>query len=204
MKILIILGSTREGRVGDKVAEWVVEKSRELNGVEFEFIDLRDWRLPYYDEPRHPSMVKLGECPENHVDDWKLKVKEADGYLVVTPEYNHGYPAVLKSALDYPYNEWNKKPIGFVSYGGLAGGARAVEQLRQVSIELQMVPIKDSVAIPAIKEKIDGAKFLNNERNDENLETVFDELIWWAKALKRARLESRKESLLSQQSSAIV
>jgi NAD(P)H-dependent FMN reductase len=194
MKILVILGSTREGRVGDKVAQWVMEKTKNVDSVEFEFVDLRDLKLPYYNEPAHPSMVEEDNYADDRICNWIDKVREADGFLIVTPEYNHGYPAVLKTALDYPYIEWNKKPVGFVSYGGLAGGARAVEQLRLVSIELQMAPIRDTVVIPGIGEFVEEKGFKNNERFDKTLGEVFEQLIWWGTILKSAREDETQKT----------
>ncbi len=187
MKILIILGSTREGRNGDKVASWVVEQSKKIEGVKFELIDLKDWILPYYNQQKHASMLQKGDCGDDHIDEWIAKVDDADGFLIITPEYNHGYPAVLKTALDYPYKQWSKKPVGFVSYGGLAGGARAVEQLRQVAIELRMAPTRDSVVIPGIYELVDETGFKNNERFDNTLKETFEDLLWWARVLKKGR-----------------
>ena len=118
------------------------------------------------------------------------KIEKADGFIIVTPEYNHGYPAVLKNMLDYIYNEWNKKAIGFVSYGSV-GGARSVEQLRQVAIELQMAPIRQSIHIPTqlffdiIMKKIDISNPFESLK--PQADSFFDQLIWWTNALKNAR-----------------
>ncbi|HTX19838.1 MAG TPA: NAD(P)H-dependent oxidoreductase, partial [Bacteroidota bacterium] len=109
-------------------------------------IDLRDWQLPMYDEPISPVSNK-GIYTNPIGRKWADKIGEADGYIIVTPEYNHGYPAVLKNAIDWVFQEWRRKPVGFVSYGNL-GGARVIEQLRQVVIELQMLPIRNAVHIP--------------------------------------------------------
>jgi len=135
IKVKVILGSTREGRFGEQPANWIVEEAKRLNDVEVELLDLRSYPMPFYDEPKSPSTTK-GIFPNEVIANWAKKIDEGDAFIIVTPEYNHGYPAVLKNALDYIYYEWNKKPVGFVSYGGV-GGARVVEQLREVTIELQ-------------------------------------------------------------------
>jgi NAD(P)H-dependent FMN reductase len=141
-RILVILGSTREGRVGERVAHWLLRQLDGQQAAAFELVDLRDYPLPIYEGPS-------GERRGATVQRWADKVAAVDGYVVVTPEYNHGYPAALKSALDHAYDEWNRKPVAFVSYGGHAAGYRAVEQLRLVAVELQMVPIREQVAIQA-------------------------------------------------------
>ena len=143
--IHIILGSTRQGRFGDRVASWFMAHADARADMSAELVDLRDWPLPFFDQPVPPMMGSYNDPLQQA---WAAKVAEADGYVIVTPEYNHGYPAVLKNALDHLYAEWNGKPVGFVGYGGSGGGIRAVEQLRQVVIELAMVPIRSQVAIP--------------------------------------------------------
>ena len=145
MKIQVILGSTRQGRVSEKIGAWVMEQAKSIPDVEFELLDLRDYQLPFFDEPVSPSMLKEPYTnPE--AAKWTQKIAEGNAYLIITPEYNHGYTAVLKNALDYVYKQWNGKKIGFVGYGTL-GAARGIEQLRQVVIELQMIPIRNAVHI---------------------------------------------------------
>lgn len=145
MKIQVIVGSTRQGRVGEKVATWVMEQTKKVAGAEFELLDLRDYPLPFFDESVSPSSIKE-PYTNPAVVKWTKKISEGNAYLVITPEYNHGYPAVLKNALDYVYKEWAGKKIGFVGYGTV-GAVRAIEQLRQVVIELQMIPVKAAVHI---------------------------------------------------------
>src|SRR5665213_2869794 len=154
IKIQIIMGSTRQGRFVEQPAKWIFEKAKMQEGIEVELIDLRDWPLPFFDEAVSPSMNK-GNYTNELAAKWAKKVGEADGYIIVTPEYNHGYPGVLKNAIDYVYGEWNNKPVGFVSYGGVAGGTRSVQQLRQVAIELQMVPIRNGIHIPMYWTQLD-------------------------------------------------
>ncbi len=146
IKIQIIIGSTREGRFSDKPARYMHTELVKREGVEAELIDLRDWPLPFFDQSMTPS-YKTAPYPHEIVERWAAKVGEADGYIIVAPEYNHGYPAVLKNALDWVYKEWNHKPVGFVSWGSV-GGARAVEQLQQGVNELSMVAIRPAIHIP--------------------------------------------------------
>jgi NAD(P)H-dependent FMN reductase len=179
-QILIILGGTREGRVGETVARWLMRSLAGWTEAEFELIDLRDYPLPVYEGPS-TRRRDVG------VRRWANKVASADGYIVVTPEYNHGYPAALKSALDHAYREWNRKPIAFVSYGGHAAGYRAVEQLRLVSVELQMVPIREQVGIQAPWEAFDAQGELTRPGAEEAVGRMVDDLLWWARALRQAR-----------------
>lgn len=144
-KIKIILGSSREGRNGGKVADWFLKQAQAVaTDLEFELVDLKNWPIPFFDNPGSPAM---GAELKGIVVDWAKKMAEADGYIIVTPEYNHGYPAVLKNALDVIYKEWNHKPVSFVSYGAVSGGIRAVEQLKQVVLELKMIPLHEEVNI---------------------------------------------------------
>src|SRR5436305_2722937 len=146
MKIHVIVGSTRQNRISEKPARWIYEHVQTKPELDGELLDLRDYPLPLVDEPTAPIHLQ-GKYSDERVQLWAQKVAEADGYIVVSPEYNHGYPAVLKNAFDVIYPEWNNKPIGFVSYGTL-GGARVVEQLRLVAVELQMVPIQRALHLP--------------------------------------------------------
>src|SRR3989338_7769486 len=189
MRVLIIVGSVRHGRFSKRVADWVFEEAKKRNEFEVELVDLIDFPLPFFEEAFSPLMAKEPYLNEN-VRKLSVKVEGADSFIVVTPEYNHGYPAVLKNMFDYIYREWNKKSIGFVSYGSV-GGARSVEQLRQVAIELQMAPIRQSVHIPT-QLFFDIIMGKNNDENPfDNLksqaDSFLDQLIWWTKALKVAR-----------------
>ncbi len=184
----VILGSTRRGRFSDKPGKWILEEAQKKEGVEAELVDLRDYPLPFFDEPMGPAGLQ-GKYSSDIAVQWAKKIAEADAYIIAAPEYNHGYPAVLKNALDYAYNEWNNKPVGFVSWGGVAG-ARAVEQLREVAIELQMAPIRNAVHIPSFWALLDEKENLKEGALDPFKDTAgkfLDQLIWWAKALKNAR-----------------
>jgi NAD(P)H-dependent FMN reductase len=186
LKIQVIMGSTRQGRFGEKPAKWIFEELKKKENVEAELIDLRDYPLPFFDEPMSPATSK-GKYTNETAIKWAKKVGEADGYIIVTPEYNHGYPAVLKNALDYVYKEWNNKPVGFVSYGGVSGGTRSVQQLRQVVIELQMVPIRNGIHIPMYWTNLDEKGELKTDSLKENAENFLNQLIFWTKNLKTVR-----------------
>lgn len=185
MNILIILASTREGRAGEKVARWVEKEAVGRADFAAELVDLRDWPLPFFTSAIPPGSPDYQ--PQGIVKQWSEKIASADGFLVVTPEYNHGYPAALKNALDHLFREWNKKPIAFVSYGGAAGGARSVEQLRQVAVELQMAPVREALHITGIWSALNEDGSPKDPAAAKRLAAVFDELSWWAAALRAAR-----------------
>lgn len=190
MKIQVIIGSTREERFGDKPAHWIFQETKKKEGLEAELLDLRDYPLPFFNDPVSPSKAN-GQYANSAVQNWANKIKMGDGYIIVTPEYNHGYPAVLKNALDSIFIEWAKKPVGFVAYGG-AGGARSVEQLRQVAVELEMAPIRKAIHIPgqvylAVKNQTESDKSDPYETLKPQVDAFFEQLIWWTKALKEAR-----------------
>ena len=191
LKILTILGSTREGRFGDKPAYWIHGRLAAHAEVDAELVDLRDWPLPFFDRPKSPTRVTDGDYGHPLANQWGAKIAAADGFVMVSPEYNHGYSAVLKNAIDWIFREWGKKPVTFVGYGN-AGGARAIEQLRQVAIEMDMVPIRQAVHLPvevyravmSLTAPVDPALFAPAERM---VGPMIDALVWWARALKQAR-----------------
>jgi len=195
LSLKVILGSTREGRVGDKPAHWILGEAGRQSGVVAELLDLRDFPLPFFDRPQSP-IREGGVYRDPAVTRWAAQIAPADAYIVVGPEYNHGYSAVLKNALDHLYPEWARKPIGFVSYGSV-GGARAVEQLRLVAVELQMWPIKTALHIPvdvylaAMKQPIppDPQVFepLKKSPFGDRVAMFFADLLWATRALKEAR-----------------
>jgi NAD(P)H-dependent FMN reductase len=198
IKIKVILGTTRQGRFGDKPAHWITAEASALSDVEVELLDLRDFPLQHFDEPASP-MWKQGKYDDPDVQRWADRVADGDAFIIVAPEYNHGYPAVLKNAIDYIYPEWGHKPVGFVSYGN-AGGARGVEQLRLVAIEMQMWPIRSAIHIPpavyvtVMKEPTPANPDLFTPLKQgrvNHVERFFTELLWAARALKQARLQGR-------------
>lgn len=189
IKIKIILGSTRPNRFSDKPGIWILEQARTKDSIEAELLDLRDYPLPFFNEPMSPAMIKDGAYPNEIARKWAAKIREADAFIIVTPEYNHGTSGVLKNALDYVYAEWNNKPVGFVAYGGV-GGARAVEDLRGVAVELQMAPIRNAIHIPQQWNLLDEKGNLKEGALDPfqgNAEAFLNQLLWWAEALKTAR-----------------
>ncbi len=188
LKIKIILGSVREGRFGDKPAKWITDIASKTEGVEVELLDLKDYMLPIFAEATSPAYVE-GKYGTEAVNKWAEKIAEADAFIIVTPEYNHGYPASLKNNIDYLYKEWNKKPVAFVAYGS-AGGARVVEQLKEIAVELQMAPIRNAVHINFPWNLVDEKNNLKAGALDsfvKGAEGMLAQLIWWAKALKDAR-----------------
>ena len=195
IKIKVIIGSTRQNRFSEKPSNWILEEAKKLEGIEVELLDLRDYAMPFFEDPMSPSMAK-GSYSNKVVKKWAEKINEGDAFIIVTPEYNHGYPAVLKNAMDVIYPEWNRKPVGFVSYGG-ALGARVVEQLRQVAVELQMAPIRNAIHIPVdiffaamMGKGPTGPEMFEPIRKGmmgDRVQIFFDDLLWWAKALKAAR-----------------
>jgi NAD(P)H-dependent FMN reductase len=186
--ILVILGSTRQGRHGDKVVEWLTSRLHTRSDASFEPIDLRDLGLPFYDAAIPPAYGQV--APE--ASGWADSVTNADGFIFVTPEYNHGYPAPLKNAIDHLFKEWAHKPAAIVSYGGSAGGYRGAEQLRQVLIELKIVPVREQVGIPAVWSAFDAAGRLQNATLDSAVDAMAVELLWWATALIPARERDRQ------------
>jgi len=182
-RIGIILGSTRPNRNGEQVAKWVYEIAARRDDAEFELVDLRDYPLPHLDEPLPPSM---GQYQNEHTRQWADKIASFDGFIFVTPEYNHSTSGVLKNAIDYLYSEWNNKAVGFVSYGGV-GGARAAEHLRLVAGELQMADVRQQVALSLLTEFENFSVFKPGDYNRAALDTLLDQVIAWSNALAPLR-----------------
>ncbi len=183
-RIGIILGSTRPGRNGEQVAHWVRDIASRRGDATFELVDLADYPLPHLNEPLPPS---LGRYQHEHTKQWAAKVASFDGFVIVTPEYNHGTSGVLKNALDYLYREWNNKAVGFVSYGASAGGARAVEHLRLVAGELQMADVRQQVALSLMREFENFSVFKPGDDKLPALNTLLDQVIAWSTALAPLR-----------------
>ncbi|OGG78486.1 hypothetical protein A3A36_01610 [Candidatus Kaiserbacteria bacterium RIFCSPLOWO2_01_FULL_52_12b] len=187
--IKVIAGSIREGRFSDKAALWIAEEIKKQERVVVEVLDLRDYDMPFFNESVSPSF-KQEPYKNEAVARFTKKIEEGDAFVIVTPEYNRGTSGVLKNALDWVYQEWNNKPVAFVSYGSV-GGARAVEQLRLNAIELQMAPIRAAVHIPG--EQYFPVVFGKAKATDlfasqsEKADTMIVQLLWWTKALKDAR-----------------
>ena len=188
-RILVINGTTREGRFSEKVGQWVLEHFAGRRDLEVELLDLRDHPLPFFDQL--PPAYTGREYASEEVARFARKVDRADGYVILTAEYNHGYPAVLKNAMDHTFVEWHRKPVAFVGWGNV-GGARAIEQLREVAVEFEMAPLRHGVHIlpevmlPVMKSEgpLDTALFGSLE---VKLSALVDDLSWWATNLAHAR-----------------
>lgn len=183
LKIGVIIGSVRTGRFADTVSKWFVSEARKRDDMEIQVIDLaepalvEELKLTLDDAPAQDGVVRLAE-----------RIAGLDGYVIVTPEYNHGYPASLKLAIDYVYSEWRAKPVGFVSYGGMAGGHRAVEQLRQVFAEMHAVTLRDTVSFHMAWERFDDTGRPHDEDGTAKAASVLlDQLSWWGLTLREGR-----------------
>jgi NAD(P)H-dependent FMN reductase len=181
----VIIGSTRPGRVGSAVADWIIDRARSHGDFEVEVTDLAVLNLPIFDEPNHP---RLRRYVNQHTKDWSEIVDRSDAFVFVIPEYNYGFNAATKNAIDYLNQEWQNKPAGIVSYGGVAAGTRAAQMLKQVMSALKMVPVTDSVNIPFVGEKLDEDRRLKpNEIMESAATAMLDELARWAQALRPLR-----------------
>ncbi|MEV5414237.1 NAD(P)H-dependent oxidoreductase [Thermopolyspora sp. NPDC052614] len=182
----IIVASTRPGRVGLPVAEWFRERAVEHGGFEVELIDLAEVDLPFMNEPNHP---RLRQYIHPHTKEWSATVDRADAFVFVTPEYNHGFNAVLKNALDYLHQEWENKPVGFVSYGGVAAGTRALQMLKPVVAALRMTPVFEAVNIPFVAKLLDGEGRLRpTDVMDQSADAMLDALTRLTGALRHLRV----------------
>lgn len=186
LKIAVILGSTRPGRNGKAVADWVIEQAQGRIGATYELVDLLDFPLPHLDEPLPPS---LGQYQQDHTKAWSAKVDEYDGYVFVTPEYNHSISGVLKNAIDFLKNEWNNKAAAFVGYGTV-GASRAVEHLRGVASELQIAHVRQTLAFSFFTDFENFTVFKPGPHHLEYADAMFDQLEAWAGALKPLRVEA--------------
>ena len=187
-RIGIILGSTRPNRNGEQVAKWVYEIAAKRSDATFELVDLRDFPLPHLDEAIPPSQ---GKYQNDHTKAWARKIASFDGFVMVTPEYNHSTSGVLKNAIDYLYAEWNNKAVGFVSYGSV-GGARAAEHLRLIAGELQMADVRQQVALSLMTEFENFSVFKPGEYNAAALDTLLDQVVAWSSALAPLRAQQRE------------
>lgn len=182
-KLAIIIGSTRPTRVGESVANWVHQLAKPRRDADVELLDIRDFDLPLLDEPIPPSQ---GEYTKDHTKRWAATIAGFDGFVFVTPEYNHGICGALKNAIDFLYAEWNDKAAGFVGYGS-AGGVRAVESLRLVMAELQVATVRAQVMLSLQDDFEDYRAFRPRPHQEQALGTVFDQVIRWSTALRTLR-----------------
>ncbi len=197
LKIGMIVGSTRPNRFADTPAKWLVEGAAARTDLKLEVLDLRDYKLPFFNEPASPAYTG-GVYTQPEAEAWRKRVGEFDAFIATVAEYNHGPTAVLKNAFDSAFLEWQRKPIAFVGYGGV-GAARAIEILRGVVIELQMAPITQGVNIgmePYLGIVQKGATLNDYEFLVRSRKVMFDHLVWWGKVLKAARqVEGAKSGL---------
>jgi NAD(P)H-dependent FMN reductase len=185
MKLIILIASTRPGRVGVPVAGWFEAIARKHDSFDVEIADLLELDLPMMDEPNHP---RFQSYTKQHTKDWSEQVAAADAFVFVMPEYNYGFNAPLKNAIDYLHVEWQYKPVGFVSYGGVSAGTRAVQMLKQVVTTLKMTPLNEAVSIPFVAQFIDDeGELQGNEVMEQAAGAMLDELARVAAALAPLR-----------------
>jgi len=184
-KLYVIAVSTRPGRAGFPLAQWFTERAKAHAGFDVELVDLREQNLPMFDEPRHP---RLRQYEHEHTKRWSAKIEAADAFVFVTPEYNHATPPSLINALDYLVHEWAHKPVGFVSYGGPAGGTRAVQMIKPMLLALKLVALQESVMVPLFTQSIDEhGVFRASEQQNAFATTMLDALLKWTHALATMR-----------------
>lgn len=183
LNLAIIIGSTRPGRVGEAVAQWVHALAQKRGDANYELVDIKDFNLPLLDEPVPASQ---GKYSKEHTKKWAAKVASFDGYVFVTPEYNHGTSGALKNAIDFVYAEWNNKAAGFVGYGS-AGGARAVEHLRLVMAEMQVATVRNQVALSLFTDFEKFTTFKPAPHHEKSVGTMLDQLVSWGGAMKTLR-----------------
>ncbi len=180
LRVAIILGSTRPGRNGEAVAKWVYEIAKKRPDAEMEYVDIKDFNLPFLDEPIPPSR---GQYTKEHTKKWSAKIDSFDAFVFVAAEYNHGIPGALKNAIDFLYKEWNNKVAGFVGYGS-AGGVRSVEQLRLVMAELQVATVRAQVQLSLFHDFENFSVFTPAPYQEKSVDTMLDQVMAWAGALK--------------------
>jgi len=183
-KLHVVIASTRPGRVGLPVGKWFHEAARGHAAFETRLVDLAEVNLPLFDEPKHP---RFGEYERPHTRAWSAIVSEADAFVFVTPEYNYSAPPSLLNAIDFLHGEWRYKPVGFVSYGGPAGGTRSVQMLKQTVTSLKMMPIPEAVMLPLVAKQVEDGVFRATDANQSAAAAMLDELARWTAALKTLR-----------------
>jgi NAD(P)H-dependent FMN reductase len=185
LKLHTVICSTRPGRVGPAVAHWFHDVAQRHGRFDCELIDLAEFDLPVYDEPHHP---KLQRYENEHTKRWSASVSAADAYVFVTPEYNYGPSPAFVNAIDYVFKEWNYKPCGFVSYGGVSGGLRAAQMERLIATNVKMMPLFEGVSVQMVTRQLDtDGRFTPNESIQNSASTMLDELVRWAEGLRTIR-----------------
>lgn len=185
LKLKVIIASTRPGRVGETIGRWIFEHAKTSGLFDVDLADLAEVNLPLLDEPEHPAEQKY---QHEHTKKWSAIVDEADAFVIVTPEYNFGPPASLLNALDYLYVEWNYKPAGFVSYGGISGGLRSVQMTKLTLTTLKVVPVYEAVVLPFVWNQMnDAGEFEPTDSQKKAADVMLRETLRWAEALKPMR-----------------
>jgi len=184
MKLTVIIASVREGRQGEAVARWFVERATQHGKFDVEVADLKEHNLPIFDEPQHPRLKKY---VHDSTKQWSALVDGSDAFVFVTPEYNYTMPPALVNAVDTLYHEWTYKPVGFVSYGGVSGGIRSVQTAKLMVTGFKMMPMVEAVNIPFFTQLIENGVFKSNETYDKAVPVMLDELLKWTEALKPLR-----------------
>jgi NAD(P)H-dependent FMN reductase len=193
LRIAIVTGSTRPGRNNEAVAKWVHRIANERKDAEFELVDIAGYNLPLLDEPMPPLFAQY---THEHTKSWSDKIASFDGYVFVTPEYNHSTSGALKNAIDYLFREWSNKAAGFVSYGGHAGGARAVEHLRLIMAEVMVATVRAQVLL-SLYTDFENFKTLNpGPHREKELHAMLEEVVAWGNALKSLRVRISEEAAI--------
>ena len=184
-QLKIIIASTRPGRKGIFVGNWFHSVAEKYTDFEVEVLDLAEINLPFLDEPMHP---RLKQYTKAHTKEWSKKVDEADAFVVVIPEYNYAMPPTLLNAIDFVFSEWNYKPVGIVSYGGVSGGLRSAQSCKEPMTTVKLVPLMEGVSIQFVDKRIDeNGKFKSDEMIDRSVDVMMKELLKWTVALKPMR-----------------
>jgi len=184
MNLTVIIASTRPGRVGLPIANWFIERAKKDGRFDVVVADLKEVNLPIFDEPKHP---RFQQYEHDHTKKWSAIVAAADAYVIVTPEYNFSPPPSIVNALDYLFREWQHKPAGFVSYGGVSGGIRSVQATKLMLTSLKVMPIPEAVTIPFFFKMMNEGVFNGSEELDKAIPSMLDELHKWAVACKTMR-----------------
>lgn len=184
VKIAVVLVSTRPGRKGEAVARWVLEQAQQRGDADYELVDLKEHPLPHLDEPIQPSQ---NQYTHEHTKQWSKLIEPFDGFVFVTPEYNHSVPGVLKNAIDYLYHEWNSKAATFVGYGGV-GATRAIEQLRLICSGVDMATTRAQVALSVFTDFEDRVVFAPTDFAHKALHHALDRVVEWSGALREFRV----------------
>lgn len=189
-KLHVVTVSTRPGRIGPAISTWFADFARKHGAFEVVEVDLADFALPLYDEPQHPARRQYENAPTLR---WAESVNASDAFVFVSPEYNYSPPPALTNALDYLFWEWQYKPVGFVTYGGISGGGRGAHTARLTAATLKMMPVPEGVVVPNVFQQLNDGAFTANEFNEQGATAMLNELVKWEQALRPLRSGVRGE-----------